>query len=735
MIIKSITLQNFYCYSGEVEFEFKQGLNVVIGDNASGKSKLYDGFYWVLYDKCFDTIEREFKPTSVLKREIVSDKPKYEASIGDEIETKVSVVFYLPNKSSSSLATTEFKLERSYTIKKLKEDGNDSMAWQQPTKSQFHILEKDVLHFKPARNITSVDDFINSRILPPLIKEYMWFQGEQVDSLIDFKNQGTLTKAINVLSDISKFDVYVDIAQKAFDAANKEYGEKIKTLSSNRRQSEDLEGQKNEFEKKLRRLQEEQKLNDDNLTMAEEEKEILYGKVEDATSIQKLNVELKRLEKETDRIVQRLDKQRAELNKFMFNKYWILRNLGGVVDDYAAKFRGYEDDKLKKKHLAEFQAAEQNKTVQLRLPVKVPEEIYVQKMLDEETCLVCDRHAPKNSEAWLKIKELIPLKTKKVVAEPLTKHDFRLEFQSLYQTGVRLQGRIEDVDENMQAEIKLIFDLEEQRRQNMDDMIILNEQIRNYMERSSITSTEGSFNIVSAFEGHTKTYDKAKQKEAILKNDIEKLEESIKKINNQLRGLVKEPIPTYLEEKREILECFRDISLSTRARVFNRLIEQLENEANKHYQSMTTGNRSVRGLIKLVKLRDGNYMPKIVDENGYELAAINDSNIILIKMAVIMAIISAKKNTDATRLYTLITDAPSSKFNDDYTIGFCKTVSEVYTQSIIMSKDFHSNERLRKQLLNDVENLGNVYLIEPSIREKERNNRNNLITTKTLINS
>jgi DNA sulfur modification protein DndD len=732
MIIKSITLQNFYCYDGEVAFEFKQGLNVVIGDNGSGKSKLYDGFYWVLYEKCFDTIKRDFIPMSVLKRDIVSDKAKFEANIGDEVETKVSIVFYSPDAPSNN----EYKIERSYTVKKLKENSNEIDAWQEPTKSQLHILEKDVLYFKPARNITSVDDFINSRILPPLIKDYMWFQGEQVDTLIDFKNQDTLTKAIDVLSDISKYKIYEDISKKAFEAANKEYSEKLKSLSSNKRQSDEAEAQKNELEKKLKRLLEEKALNDQTLAKAEDEKETLYTKVEDATAIQKLNVELKKLEKDTEKIGQQLEKQKADMNKQMFNKYWVLRNLGGLVEEYGVKFRQYEEEKLKRKHKAEFEKEERDNRVQTRLPINVPELIYVQQMLDEEHCKVCDRHAPKNGEAWLKIQELIPLqKTKKTVVEPLTKHDFRFDFQSLYQSGVRLQGKIEDVDESMQNEVQSVHDLEEQRRQNLDDITLLEAQIRNYMERSAISSTEGSFNIVSAFDGHTKTYEKAKQREAILNNDIEKTDEQIKKVNNQLRGLIREPMPSYLEEKREVLEIFQRITTSTRERVFKRLIEQLENEANKHYQAMTTGNKSVRGLIKLVKQKDGNFMPKIMNEEGYEMAAINDSNIILIKMAVIMAIISAKKNTDATRLYTLITDAPSSKFNDDYTIGFCKTVSQVYTQSIIMSKDFYSNQILRKQLLSDVDNLGNVYIIEPSINEKERNNRNNLTTTKKLINA
>ena len=99
-----------------------------------------------------------------------------------------------------------------------------------------------------------------------------------------------------------------------------------------------------------------------------------------------------------------------------------------------------------------------------------------------------------------------------------------------------------------------------------------------------------------------------------------------------------------------------------------------------------------------------------------------------------MAIISANKSTVATNLYTLIADAPVSIFGENYIMGFCKTVGNVYNQSIIMSKDFYSNEKLRKRLLNEVEDLGSVYLIEPSIREEERNDRNLLYTKYQKIN-
>jgi DNA sulfur modification protein DndD len=107
----------------------------------------------------------------------------------------------------------------------------------------------------------------------------------------------------------------------------------------------------------------------------------------------------------------------------------------------------------------------------------------------------------------------------------------------------------------------------------------------------------------------------------------------------------------------------------------------------------------------------------------------------LIKLATIMSIITAKKATRSTDLYTLITDAPLSTFGDSYIIGFCKTVSKVYKQSIVMSKEFYQNETLKNQLLSDNEiDIGKVYILTPSLKESERETRNNLYTEIKALN-
>jgi DNA sulfur modification protein DndD len=219
-------------------------------------------------------------------------------------------------------------------------------------------------------------------------------------------------------------------------------------------------------------------------------------------------------------------------------------------------------------------------------------------------------------------------------------------------------------------------------------------------------------------------------------NLIAKRKEELQKIESELSKLVVGEIPAYLIEKVKVLAEFSQVAESTRKRVFGKLVQILEEEANKHYLEMTQGNMSSRGIIRLKELSNGkNYMPELVDEQGNVLLQLNTGNIILIKLATIMAIISARQGSRDTDLYTLITDAPMSVFGEDYTIGFCKTVSKVYRQSIIMSKEFYKNTKLREQLLTNADiKLGKVYLITPSIPQNERSNRNSLSTNIEKLN-
>ena len=102
MLIKSIKLENFQCYYGDKhEINFTEGLNIITGSIASGKSKLFDAFYWVLNDKIFVT-GKDWVPTKNLGISLVNDKAKYESQdIGNLIETSVEIVVKTDSRRNS----------------------------------------------------------------------------------------------------------------------------------------------------------------------------------------------------------------------------------------------------------------------------------------------------------------------------------------------------------------------------------------------------------------------------------------------------------------------------------------------------------------------------------------------------------------------------------------------------------------------------------------------------------
>jgi DNA sulfur modification protein DndD len=737
MIIKSIKLTNFQCYSGNNNyFEFKEGLNVIIGDNSAGKSKLYDAFTWALFDECFETESSKTKTTSVFRSHLISDKAKHLAAIGEKITTEVSLVFYRKVNNKDE----EISVKRTYSIVK-----KAAMEWDAPHHSELEISKKDLSLQQVTKVQGDPKDYINENLLPLDIRPYTWFQGEQVNNLIDFENKMALTKAINVLSDISEYKYYVEFATQALKEVQNEVISEASRAGKAKKALDKLVGTRQTDEERIERLQNDLLEAEKNWAYAHKRVNELLGQVENATKISGLQQKLSDIQHRVTTKEKILDTLKMQFHKHLFTKYWILRNVSSLTDEYAQKFEAYQQTKLQqiadKKALEKFTTQFEGNITQTFLENLIqadPNLAYFNQMLEQEHCLVCDRHAPTESEPWMAIKKMLDrasTKTVQQLSQPMPlNQDFQPVFYQLHKTGLRLQGKAADIDDVIQLELSTKQDLIEDIKLEKIKAKNTSDAIEHLVSGSNIT-IENSLNIGRDYTDFTKklsTFAQIKeQKQTELKNAKKVLEKTISEIADITKGKT----PLFLQEKVKLLTDFKDITESTEKRVFENLIRTLEAKANTHFLSMTAGNQGVKGRIQLVK-KEGYYMPQNVDAKGNELANINASNIILIKMAVLLAIISAKEDSNATQLYTLITDAPSSTFGENYTLGFCKTVSQVYKQSIIMSKDFLANKILQDGLLNSkqVPKLGNVYLIQPSITESDRSDRNTLSTNIQKMN-
>jgi DNA sulfur modification protein DndD len=728
MNIDKIELENFMCYAGKNSMEFTEGINVIIGDNGYGKSKLYDAFYWVMYDQVFVSEKKEFQPTRIVKSAIISDKAKLDTKDG-KVSTSVSITFR--NSQNGNV----YILERKYTANV--KDGeivgrNDS---------EFTIMKKDSSNLNAKMvNDEEIKRKIVDKLLPPLMKDYLWFQGEQVESIIDFNKQDTLTKAINILSDITRYDNLKEIAAAAAKSGNNEFDKEVRRLSKDTGKSEDLGRQKAQLEVTISDLEEDEKTVKENLSRAEAKCEELLNKQADAQKVNELQERKKGVLNLLTELNEALKTEQYGFHRKMFRNKWVLKGTESLHTEFSDRYSNYEKKKLEKAAEIKANFAAEDavaKKLQTRLPIDVPEPIYVQRMLDEEKCLVCDREAKKGSDAWKKIKQLIERPDKKLKSlddEPITKQNFADDFKKLYHNGLALTPRIKEIDSDINETLKKISDILTKINDANKQLNKAEEDIEKLLSDTSLTNEDAS-NILNEYSIQNKKSKDFKDELNKITQQIEHYKRNLKSVNDQLKELVTGEIPKWLIEKKNVLNDFESIAGSTRERVFNVLIAHLEKEANNHFNAMTSGNKSARGQIKLRRLPNGNYMPEIIDDSGVPLLGSNTSNLILVKLATIMAIVSSKANDGVVMFFTLITDAPTSVFGEDYTIGFCKTLSKVYRQSIIMSKEFYRNQNLRTELMTNPEiKIGKVYLVTPSISETERSNRNNLSTKIEALN-
>lgn len=279
MILQSIELNNFMCYTGPNRFDFTEGINVIIGDNGYGKSKLYDAFWWVMYNQCFDTSIKKFKYTNLLKRQIVSDKAIDET---DEGMISASVILTFHNTEKDNL----YILERRYSVRK----SGDKIIEDQDSEEIIWFKEMSYMNAKEVKEADQIER-IKKSILPDNIKPYMWFQGEQVESIIDFNKSDTLTHAINVLSNITRFDNIITVAEGLKESSTKEFNKKQRDLSGDKGKSENLELERQALLGRIKALELQDIQIKDNLARAEEKAETLLNKHAEAQRIRE--VELK----------------------------------------------------------------------------------------------------------------------------------------------------------------------------------------------------------------------------------------------------------------------------------------------------------------------------------------------------------------------------------------------------------------------------------------------------------
>ena len=674
MLIRQLRISNFLCYYGtDNQVDFTDGLNLVLGANGYGKSKLYDAFQWVFSDGITDTTGRSgLKMTSLVKGDLVSEKAKAACAVGDSVETSVMVEVEYPRSGIPK----KYQLIRTYRVRR-----TDDKTWIEPGKSEFRLMEFDVLDYKPVPESNHAD--VLERLIPVDVRPYVWFQGERgINNLIDTSNNQALRNVIKRLSDIDRWDKYIQVAEKAYDSARNAFDQELKKSQKNQTRITELQTEQRLLEKDVRDLEQHITNASQNQQAAQENHDHLSASIEFAQKINRLTQERSRAETAYTTAVKQADTFAEGLSRKLFTDNWVLLGTTALLEKFEDKLTAYDDAVALRKATANL-TKQTNEKLQVRLPDNVPEPIYVRQMLTAEHCRVCDRPAPQGTDAYEAIASLL-----KVEPETIEPHRPRQNLKALYRqfytNGLGMKNSIDDISQRVRQSYTEQTDGQDRVKLLKDE---LDAKIREVQEQEQLSGLTNARDIVNAMDGAVK--DIKKYEGDLVRQRTQKTDKEIRLrvINDELSKLSEGEVPPILTRKKSLLFDLVELTKRVKKEKYRQLVQQLEDAANDHYRNINAPTGAFYGKIRFIETTDGGYRPAIIDTNGREVSNLNTSLMSSLKLSIIMAIVSANKTRNYAQFYPLISDAPVSDFDVVKTLTFFRETANTFNQSIVIVKE------------------------------------------------
>lgn len=690
-IINSISTCNFYNYYGDYDrntYEFNSGLNVIVADNGSGKSKLFNAFLWVLRDQVIDSDETD-KVRKVVPIEsrspylinMISDKKKSEVDLNEEIRCGVILNF--------SDDKYDYEIEKSiYAIKSKEGSITDPENWDYGI-NEYTVTKRDKILLDSVIVLDQNEKRqIIAKIILPKFWKYALLQGEEVDDILDFNNKESLKDAVDTLSNISKVDSLTDLTRKLLDRANDDLTKERRKTAKNAKEFEDLISNRNDIEKELGRNERALQQASENLSRAKIERDALFNFISNAQKRQKVRSEID----EINRNLKRLEREHTDflnsLNDNFFNEQsaWLLYNTGNYGDDFIQLRERYLAQRNEKTLIHNIQQGDT--TFFLKLPEGSPDSYSLKKMLEDEKCYVCGQDAPQNSREWKHIESVLKAHTK-----PRQKHSFttQQEFGSLLN---RLQlesqsfyNQIERVWDEVQNARKKDKDFRDSKKTLLQKRTECENELAG-LGGSGQTDDEQKVNQFAASQQRIDRYEADistnKEKAKLLQKELEKIKKKEDTLSNsdQLNRWIR---------RQEVIKDAHQMAIEARKRLYDSTIEALEKKANIFYANLTKENKSHAGQIRIVRESDNTFSIEIRDDTDNKIYGLSEGFQRMKKLAVIMGIIDI--GNQGKMSYPLIADAPISAFGKSFVKGFFDQVPKVFNQSIIMIKDLYDNTK------------------------------------------
>jgi len=664
-IIKSIAFKNFYNYYGDykVIYNLKEGLNIINADNGSGKSKLYNGFYWILKDEVYDSDTREFYSINSDPIKVLSNKAKGE---GDSSTAGVKIIF--ENNGH------EYEVEKYLNFSKLRSDARPDTSSDWKVTNGISVKDRDL---RSRRTIFVYDsaeqESIINKLISPDMRSYALLQGEAIDKIVDLSNPKRLAETIEKLTDLTMLKDIEDTTVYLVKNATADFQKEQSLASTNKNKSDDLISIRKKKESQLAAADERIEICRSELSKASEKAIKYEAMVQNTSKRVEFREKCRALESSISRISGEIDEITRNVNSKIFDRVhpWLL--LG--AKDYVKRFMDKRDEYNAQRYLKD--AGHNHSYI---LPEGSPDDVSLDRMLKEHRCFVCGRPIEEGSPEYKSIQEL---RNRSLSNNQADRSDIYQFFDRLSRS-VAPYSIVGSIYALVAKDRKALKDLRDKLTLERNKLDIARDELFNYGGATS--GSDDDTNLLVSYKKAMEDIKTNRDEIDSLKERQKDLKSDIAKIDDDLAMYSSTQMSRSAKKLKEIVSDAQTIFASTKKRIYDKVLKKLEKLSNIYYEKLTEGNEAMRGTLYFSKTPDDTVVIKVLDDNGFDVTGASEGFQRMKKIAVVMAIISSNLG-DGHFNYPFIADAPFSAFGRNFIDNFIKVVPEVFNQSIIMIKE------------------------------------------------
>lgn len=672
MRIIQVIITNYQSYYEKNVFDFVKGVNIIHGANGHGKTKFFEAIEWIFND--YD---------SNLEGLISQKAVHNEIKEGIDVPVSVRMTVSQDNEIKT--------IEKSFIASKTNETINISKP------SLIGIREEET----GERYQVDFPKELRDEIFDARIRRYSMFKGET--DLKVFESKDALSKLIEMFSDathlknyIPKAEYFVGRAENAVTAAGrknareqKQYATLSQEITNLRREISDKEKEKNQHEVNIEKI---------NSSILKYE-----NIIDNAEAYQTISERIRIKEEEISKLQVRVQ-ECENYTQDLFDKNWILTNYKPVFEEYKSKIANVSKTKRKlenefQQKIGEKKAIENLKNGIIPLPIGAPTRSHMEEMIEAELCKVCNREAPKGSEAYEfmtnRLQEYIEAVEKDMIEKKqLFKNNY---INSLTKIS---DSNDENISNLIKMESKISDNFEFVESRKADIIKKIEEREKEEAERAKVIGGSkidvgSAATILRDFKGLNTNIKDENTSLRSLNNIIKSKKAKLADLQYQKNNLDIASVAGYLMKTQELLNDVLTITVETTEKEFNNLVIDLEKQANEIFQSTNEG--AYTGKIKLYQSKTGNQNQvefKVLD-NFNNPFALNGAQEVLAHTSLLLAISKMVKN-EANESYPLILDAPLSTFDSNKYPAFFNSFKDNTDQCIILVKDFIKEDENKK---------------------------------------